>query len=170
MQAQGGTGARLSTAVAAVAGAAAIAAVPAIADPRLALLGAPGVVLIAGAAWRWGGLLGPGVALLGAETLLVLPRAAWPPWAALAAVALFLVAELAAWAREALPGVSEEPRVWRSRARRLAVLIPSLALVVTLILAFAAAAPPGDLARLAVGVGAGTALLSLLTVLARRVR
>jgi hypothetical protein len=170
VQAKGVSRTRMITGAAAVAGAAAIATVPALAAPRLALLGAPGVVLIAGAAWRWGGLLGPGIALLAAETIFVLPSAAWPPWAALTAVSLFLVAELAAWAREALPAVTEEAPVARARARMLALVTPALGAVVTLVLAFAAAAPPGDLSRLAVGVSAGTALLCLLTFLARRAR
>jgi hypothetical protein len=170
VQAAGGTGARLTAGVAAVALAVTLAVVPALTAPALAPLGALGVLLVAASAWRLDGLLGPGVAALGAEALVVLPRSVWPPWTAMVAAGLFLMAELAAWAREARPDVAEERPVTRSRVRVLAVLVPALAAVATLVLAFAEAAPPGDLARLAVGAAAGTALLALLTVLARRVR
>jgi hypothetical protein len=170
VQAAGGTRARLTAGGGAVALAAALAAVPAVVVPALAPLGAIGLVLVAVAAWRWSVLLGPGVAVLGAEALFVIPRAVWPPWAAVAAACLFLVAELAAWAREARPEVAEEVPVVRARVRALAALVPGLAAVAALVLAFALAAPPGDLARLAVGVAAGTAVLGLLTALARRIR
>lgn len=162
--------ARLIAGGGAVAIAVALAVVPAIGAPALGLLGAVGVLLVTGAAWGWAGLLGPGVAVLGAEALFVLPRAVWPPWVAAAAAGLFLMAELAAWAREARPEVAEERRVVRARVRALAALVPGLAAVASVVLAFAVAAPPGDLARLTVGVAAGTALLALLTALARRIR
>ena len=168
MQAAPGTRARLTAG--AVALAAALAVAPAVATPALAPLGALGALLVAGAAWRWPAMLGPGIAALGAESLVVLPRSVWPPWAALTGAGLFLAAELAAWAREARPEVAEEPPVVRARLRALALLVPGLAAVAAMVLAFAVASPPGDLARLAVGVAAGVALLGLLTGLARRLR
>jgi hypothetical protein len=170
VQATASTRTRLTAGWCAVALAAALAVVPAVTTPALAALGALGALLVAGAAWRWAAMLGPGIAALGAESLFVLPRSVWPPWAVLTGAGLFLVAELAAWAREARPEVAEEAPVVRARLRALALFVPGLAAVAAVVLSFAAASPPGDLARLAVGVAAGVALLCLLTVLARRLR
>lgn len=170
MQATAGTRTRLTAGGAAVALAVVLALAPAVATPALAPLGGLGALLVAGAAWRWPAMLGPGIAALGAESLVVLPRSVWPPWAVLTGAGLFLVAELSAWAREARPEVAEERPVVRARLRALALLVPCLAAVAALVLSFAAASPPGDLARLAVGVAAGVALLGLLTGLARRLR
>jgi hypothetical protein len=165
---------RLACGLAATAVAAALALAPLGAvsgRPRdaLAWLAGLGLLLAAGAAWRFGSLLGPALIVLLAEHTILWVRRGDRVGAAapLVGAGLLLYAELAGWAREARPGVRDERRVLATRAAVVAASTLAAMALGALVLLAAAVPAGGGLARLAVGVAAVTGTLALVVVVAR---
>jgi hypothetical protein len=158
-----------ATAVAAVLALAPLGAVTGPLREALAWVAGLALVLAAAAALRLGSLLGPALVVLLAEYTVVLVGrgdridAAAPLFGA----GLLLYAELASWAREARPGVSDERPVLVTRA--IVVAASALAALGLGVLVLLAATLPagGGLARLAIGVVATTLTLVLVVVVAR---
>ena len=158
-----------ATAVAAALAFAPLAAVGGTLRQALAWLAALGLLLAAGAALRLASLLAPALVVLLAEYTLVLVgrgdrvHAAAP----LVGAGLLLYAELASWAREARPQVRDERPLLAARATVVAAsTLAALGLGVLVLLA-GAVPTGGGLARLAVGVVGATAVLALVTLVAR---
>jgi hypothetical protein len=158
-----------ATAVAAVLAAAPLAGVGGRLRPVLAWLAAVGLLLAAAAALRLGALLAPAMVVLVAEYAAVLVRGGdrVDATAPLFGAGLLLYAELASWAGEARPRVHDERPVLAARATVLAASALAALVLGVLILLVAALPAGGGLARLALGVAAATATLTLVAVLAR---
>jgi hypothetical protein len=174
MPASGRSRARLGAAAATVAVAVVMALAP-LADTRaprapLAWLGALGVLLAAGAAWRWASLIPGAVAVLVAEYVISLYQRAGPvdARAPLFAAGYLLLAELAHWATEAHRLVRDDRGVLSHRVAVLAALILGTMGLGALILLAADLPLAGPVARLALGVLAATVTLALIASLTRR--
>jgi hypothetical protein len=165
---------RVGVAAATVAVAVACALAP-LADTRvartpLAWLGALGVLLAAGAAWRWPALVPSAVAVLAAEYAISLYHRGGPvdARAPLFAAGYLLLAELAHWSTEAHRLVRDERAVVVHRIGVLAVLALGAMALGALILLAAGLPLAGPVARLALGVTAATVTLALIASLTRR--
>ncbi|HZD00468.1 MAG TPA: hypothetical protein VFA46_09855 [Actinomycetes bacterium] len=173
MPAPGRADTRVAVAVATVAVAVALALAP-LASTRvpaapLAWLGAFGVLLAAGAAWRWAALVPSAVGVLAAEYMLSLYHRGGPvdARAPLFAAGYLLLAELAHWSGEAHRLVRDERAVVAHRLAVLVVLALGSVALGALIL-FAAGLPlAGPITRLALGVTAATITLALIASLTR---
>jgi hypothetical protein len=135
----------------------------------LAWLGAIGVLLAAGAAWRWAALVPSALAVLAAEYVVSLYHRGGPvdARAPLFAAGYLLLAELAHWSGEAHRLVRDERAVLAHRVAVVAVLVLATVALGALIL-FAAGLPlAGPIARLALGVTAATITLALIAALTR---
>jgi hypothetical protein len=164
---------RLAVAAATVVVAAGLALAP-LASTRvppgpLALLGALGVLLALGAAWRWAALVPGAVALLAAEYVVSLYQRPGPvdARAPLFAAGYLLLAELAHWSTEAHRLVHDEPPVLAHRLAVLALLLLATIALGALTLLAAGLPLAGPTARLALGVTAATITLALIASLAR---
>ena len=158
-----------ATAVAAALAFAPLAAVGGTLRQALAWLAAIGLLLAAAAALRLASLLAPALVVLLAEYTLVLVgrgdrvHAAAP----LVGAGLLLYAELASWAREARPQVRDERPLLAARATVVAASTLAALGLGVLVLLSGAVPTGGGLARLAVGVVGATAVLALVTLVAR---
>jgi hypothetical protein len=165
---------RLVVAAATVAVAAGLALAPLLSTqvPRelLALLGALGVLLAVGAAWRWQALVPGAVAVLAAEYAVSLYQRGGPvdARAPLFAAGYLLLAELAHWSTEAHSLVRDEPAVLLHRLAVLALLVLATIALGALILLAAGLPIAGPVARLALGITAATITLALIASLTRR--
>jgi hypothetical protein len=174
MAAQSRSRTRVGAAVAAVAVALACALAPLADTPvsraPLAWLGAFGVLLSAGAAWRWAALVPTAVGLLVTEYAVSLYHRGGPvdPRAPLFAAGYLLLAELAHWSTEAHPLVRDEPAVIGHRLAVLALLALATVTLGALVLLAAGLPLAGPLARLALGVVAAITTLALIATLTRR--
>ncbi|SRR6266511_1905871 len=174
MPASGRSHTRVGAAAATVAVAVAMALAP-LADTRvprgpLAWLGALGVVLAAGAAWRWAALVPSAVVVLVAEYVVSLYQRSGPvdARAPLFAAGYLLLAELAYWSTEAHRLVRDERDVLGHRLAVLAVLTLATMTLGALILLAAGLPLAGPVARLALGVTAATVTVALIATLTRR--
>jgi hypothetical protein len=174
MPASGRSRARLGSAAATVAVAVVMALAP-LADTRaprapLAWLGALGVLLAAGAAWRWASLVPSALFVLVAEYVISLYHRAGPvdARAPLFAAGYLLLAELAHWATEAHRLVRDDRDVLGHRVAVLAALSLGTMGLGALILLAAGLPFAGPVARLALGVVAATVTLALIASLTRR--
>jgi hypothetical protein len=165
---------RLACGLAATAVAAALAAAPLAAArpplrPVLAWLGGLGLLLAAVAALRLPGLLAPAMVLLMAGYAIVLVGRGdrIDPAAPLVGAGLLLYAELASWAAEARPRVRDQRPVLTTRAMVVTASTLAALGLGAVVLLVAALPAGGGLVRLAVGVAAATATLTLVAVLAR---
>src|SRR6266542_43924 len=156
---------RVGVAAATVALAVALALAP-LADTRvprtpLAWLGALGVLLAAGAAWRWPALVPSAVVVLAAQYAVSLYHRAGPvdARAPLFAAGYLLLAELAHWSTEAH---RLERAVLGHRIAVLTVLTLGAMALGALILLAAGLPLAGPIARLALGVTAATITLALI--------
>lgn len=136
----------------------------------LAWLGAVGVLLAAGAAWRWAALIPSAVAVLVTEYAVSLYQRGGPvdARAPLFAAGYLLVAELAHWSSEANRLVLDERAVIAQRLAVLAVLTLATIAFGALILLAAGLPLAGPIARLALGVVAAATTLALIASLTRR--
>ncbi len=136
----------------------------------LAWLGAVGVLLAAGAAWRSAALVPAAVAVLAAEYGLSLYQQRGPvdARAPLFAAGLLLLAELAYWSTEAHRLVRDERAVIGRRVAVLAVVVLAAAAVGALVLLAAELPLAGAVARLALGAAAASTLLALIATLSHR--
>jgi hypothetical protein len=165
---------RLVVAAATVAVALACALAPLASTPvpraPLAWLGALGVLLAAGAAWRWAALVPSAVVVLAAEYALSLYHRGGPVdgRAPLFAAGYLLLAELAYWSGEAHRLVRDERAVLTHRLTVLAVLMLATMALGALILIAAGLPLAGPIARLALGVTAAASTLALIAALTRR--
>lgn len=165
---------RVVVAAATVAVAAGLALAPLLSTqvPRepLALLGALGVLLAVGAAWRWQALVPGAVAVLAAEYAVSLYQRGGPvdARAPLFAAGYLLLAELAHWSTEADSLVRDEPAVLLHRLAVLALLVLATITLGALILLAAGLPIAGPVARLALGITAATITLALIAGLTRR--
>jgi hypothetical protein len=174
MPAPGRARTRLACGLAATAVAGALAAAPLAGVGRplrdaLAWLAALGLLLAAAAALRLRALLAPAMVVLVAEYAIVLVQGGdrVNGAAPLFGAGLLLYAELACWAAEARPRVRDERPVLVARTTTLAASTLAALVLGVLILLVAGLPTGGGLARLAVGVAAATATLTLVAVLAR---
>ncbi len=166
--------ARVATGVAALLLASLLALVPLEAarvptGPLLAL-GAAGVLLTAGAAWRFASLVPPAVAVLITEYGLSLYQRQ-PPFdgrASLFAAGYLLLAEFASWSREAHPLVCDERPVLAARLAVLAITTALAACLGALVLLAATLPLRGPVARLAFGLLAAVTAIAIAAVLALR--
>ena len=165
---------RVGVAAATVALAVALALAP-LADTRvprtpLAWLGALGVLLAVGAAWRWPALVPSAVVVLAAQYAVSLYHRAGPvdARAPLFAAGYLLLAELAHWSTEAHRLVRDERAVLGHRIAVLTVLTLGAMALGALILLAAGLPLAGPIARLALGVTAATITLALIAALTRR--
>jgi hypothetical protein len=164
---------RLTVGIATVALAAALALAPLVstqvpASP-LAWLGALGVLLAAGAAWRYPSLGGGAVAVLATEYGLSLyhQRELVDARAPLFAAGLLLLAELAFWSAESHGSLRDDRRVVVHRLGVLAVVALATVAFGALILIAAELPLEGPVARLGLGVAAASTVIALIAALSR---
>jgi hypothetical protein len=173
MQAPDRAHTRLTVAVGTVALAAVLALAPLVSTqvPRspLAWLGALGVLLAAGAAWRYPSLSGGAVAVLAAEYGLSLyhQRGLVDARAPLFAAGLLLLAELAFWAAESHGSLRDDREVVVHRLAVLALLALAAVALGALVLIAAELPLEGPVARLGLGVAAASTVLALIAALSR---
>ena len=160
---------------AALAGAAGLAAYPAVQDihlRRLALVlaGLAVALLAVGLAARSGPVLGWGLAALGGEyaVLFAAQSHALDELTPLYAGAIFLVAELAFWSIEPRVPAWSEPGLVERRLAYLAATSAGAAAVAGLVVVVAAASGGGGAALEAIGVAATVGALGLVAMLVRR--
>jgi hypothetical protein len=164
---------RLSVGIATVALATVLALAPLLSTqvPRspLGWLGAVGVLLAGGAAWRLPSLVGGAVAALASEYGLSLYRQAdlVDARAPLFAAGLLLLAELAFWTAESHGVLRDERQVVAHRLAVLAVLALGAVALAALVLIAAELPLEGPVARLALGVVAASMVIALIAALSR---
>jgi len=173
MQAPDRAHTRLTVGVATVALATVLALVPLVSTqvPRspLAWLGALGVLLAAGAAWRYPSLVGGAVAVLATEygVSLYHQRELVDARAPLLAAGLLLLAELAFWSAESHGALRDDRGVVVHRLAVLAVLALAAVALAALVLIAAELPLEGPVARLALGVAAASTVIALIAALSR---
>jgi hypothetical protein len=137
---------------------------PAAASTLAAELGSVGVALLAGALWRWPGLLPPALVLVAVPWGLALTERARPFESVAVGVGLLVTGELAGWTQDLSTVVPPSGRDSVRIAVRTALLALGCATVSTLLLVVSALPAPASLLRLLVGLGAALAVVALLTL------
>jgi hypothetical protein len=155
----------------ALATALALAPLPSTQVPRspLAWVGALGVLLAGGAAWRYPSLVGGAVAVLATEYAVSLyhQRELVDARAPLFAAGLLLLVELGFWSAESHRALHEDRKVVVHRLAVLAVLALAAVALAALVLIAAELPLEGPVARLALGVAAASTVIALIAALSR---